>query len=223
MPVPCRRRTISFASVLTGSVIAKAASSCFSSARYKSDSPRSSASFTIESKFSGGSIFSSSKIKCLLPIERRLPFSVVTMPCATIYSTFAWRSGCLSPLSTAACTIACATGWLKCSSKHAAVASISSSLSLPNTMMRESFGSAAVRVPVLSNTTVSARDASSRNFPPLTRMPCSAASFIALKTASGAASFIAHEESTISVYSIFAICPVKINVKSESKKLYLTS
>jgi hypothetical protein len=57
----------------------------------------------------------------------------------------------------------------------------------------ESRGEAQVSVPVLSKTSVSAFDASSKNFPPFTMIPFSAASFIALKTAIGAASFIAHE------------------------------
>ena len=71
------------------------------------------------------------------------------------------------PLSLAAFTIALAIGWAKCSSRQAAIASTSFSLLSSNAMILERLGAAAVSVPVLSKTTVSARDASSRNFPQL--------------------------------------------------------
>ena len=58
-------------------------------------------------------------------------------------------------------------------------------------------GCAFVRVPVLSNTIVSASATASRNLPPLTVILCAFASRIAARTEIGIASFSAQEKSTI--------------------------
>ena len=81
------------------------------------------------------------------------------------------------------------------------------------------FGQAFVRVPVLSNTIVSAAAYASRYFPPLTAVPCSAASLIAEITEIGVESFIAQEKSTISTDTALVIFPVSSAVSANPRKL----
>ena len=142
---------------------------------------------------SSSGIFSSSKIKCALPMQSRFSPRLETMPCARIYSTFACSSLCARPLSEAAFTTALAKECGKCSSRQAASFRTSSSVLFPNGIIFLTTGFDSVRVPVLSKTIVSAIAKSSRNFPPFEKIPFRAQSRIAERTEIGAESFIAQE------------------------------
>lgn len=136
---------------------------------------------------------SSSNTKCAEPMMARRPSMDEAIPCATMYSTAAWRSRCSSPRSRAALTTARATGCGKCSSRQAEKRRTSSSLqpSVVSTQARR--GCASVSVPVLSNTMVSALANDSKYLAPLTITPILAASLMAVMTATEPVSLSAHE------------------------------
>ena len=81
----------------------------------------------------------------------------------------------------------------KCSSMQAARRSTSSSEASVKDMTRLTAGVALVSVPVLSKTTVSAAARASRYLPPRTVTPARTASSMALITAMGVESLMAHE------------------------------
>ena len=81
----------------------------------------------------------------------------------------------------------------KCSSMQAERRRSSSSVASEQLITRATAGVALVRVPVLSKTTVSAAASASRYLPPRTVTPRREASSIALITASGVESLMAHE------------------------------
>ncbi len=111
----------------------------------------------------------------------------------------------------------------KCSSRQAAVLSISF-LSFPlKGITSRTLGCAFVSVPVLSNTIVSASATASINFPPFTSMLCSLASLIADNTATGIESLRAQEKSTISIETAFWAFLVRRYTSPVPKKLYGTS
>ena len=123
----------------------------------------------------------------------RLPSSELAMPCATMYSTSAWRSRCLRPFSAAALTTALATGWGKCSSRQAENRRTSSCFQPSKAMTQLTLGVASVRVPVLSKTMVSAPARASKCLEPLTVKPCLALWLIADSTDTLPVSLRAHE------------------------------
>ena len=148
---------------------------------------------------------SSSSTKCLLPMIAFLPSYVVEIPCATMYSTSLWSSLWCNPSSSAFFTMAVATLCAKCSSMHAAILNTSSLSYFPHGMTFSRTGWALVKVPVLSNTMVSALAYASKCFPPLTIILLSDASFIAEITEIGVVNLIAHEKSTINTASAFVV------------------
>ena len=113
--------------------------------------------------------------------------------------------------------------WGKCSSRQAASRSISVSLCPPKGIICTTLGQARVRVPVLSNTMVSARAMVSRNFPPFTVICSRPASRMADSTASGMASFKAQEKSTISTDKARVTFRVRIRLSRLPAKVYGTS
>ena len=115
------------------------------------------------------------------------------MPCATMYSTSAWRSRCSKPFSAAARTTARATGCGKCSSKHAAKRSTSSSSQPSRESTRATCGAASVSVPVLSNTMTSACAMDSKCCEPFTVKPAWADWLMADSTAMEPVSLSAQE------------------------------
>ena len=141
------------------------------------------------------------------------------MPCATMYSTSLWYSSWCSPSFSACLTMAVATLWAKCSSIHAAILNTSSLSYFPHGITFSKTGCALVKVPVLSNTIVSALAYASRCFPPFTIILLSDASFIADITEIGVVNFIAHEKSTISTANAFVVFPVSRYVIAVPSKL----
>ena len=140
---------------------------------------------------------SSSKMKWALPMTTRVPPTRLAMPCATIYSTSECISSWEMPRSLAARTTAFAMEWGKCSSRQAASCNTSCSPQPEKGTTCTTCGVAWVRVPVLSNTMVSAFASASRYLPPFTVMWYSPHSLMAESTASGMESFSAQEKSTI--------------------------
>ena len=136
---------------------------------------------------------SSSKMKWRLPMRARSPSRVVATPWATTYSTSAWRSSWLRPFSSAARVTARAMLWGKCSSMQAAQRSSSSSPRPVKSTTPSTWGQAAVRVPVLSKTMVSASAKASRCLPPLTMIRWAEASRMAEMMAMGVDSLMAQE------------------------------
>lgn len=119
----------------------------------------------------GSGIFSSSKMKCALPMRSFFPSRLDAIPCARMYSTFVCSSLWFKFLFEASFTTARARECGKCSSRQAASFRTSFSSLFPKTRTSFTTGFDSVRVPVLSNTIVSACAKSSRNFPPFARIP----------------------------------------------------
>ena len=141
--------------------------SSFSTARYRCEYSFGSCS-NIASFPTGTRHISSSNTKCLLPIIALLSPIVVAIPCATIYSTLECISACSRLRLDASSTTAFAMEWGKCSSMHAAIRNISSEDNSLKDTVSTTEGFAFVRVPVLSNTMVSASAIASKYFPPFT-------------------------------------------------------
>ena len=156
-----------------------------STAKYRGERP--SASRATRSACSGEmGTHSSSTTKCSDPMTTRLPSSDEAMP-------WACRSRCLRFFSAAARTTARATGWGKCSSRQAARRSTSRRFHPSSASTHATFGVASVRVPVLSNTMVSARAMASKCFDPFTVKPAWALCRIADSTAMEPVSLSAQE------------------------------
>jgi len=148
---------------------------------------------------------------------------VVEIPCATTYSTLECISSCARCFFLAALTTALAMECGKCSSIHAAIRSISSGLLLSKETTSTTVGFAFVRVPVLSNTMVSASAIASRYLPPLTVTLCVPASRIADSTEIGIASFSAQEKSTIRIARALVAFLVSRYVRAVPPRVYGTS
>ncbi len=99
----------------------------------------------------------------------------------------------MRPRDSASVTIARAMLCGKCSSMQAARRRSSSSEAEEHETTRLTLGVAQVSVPVLSKTTVSAAASASRYLPPRTVTPRREASSMALITAMGVESLMAHE------------------------------
>ena len=208
IPLSFSARIASAASSRSGSSMQITAASSPSTARYRWEYSSGSCSNNF-SLPSGIWHFSSSKTKWWLPIIVFFPSSCVEIPCATIYSTFECFSSWSRLFFFAASTTAFAIEWGKCSSRHAAVRSSSSSESPLNETTFTTVGSAFVSVPVLSNTIVSASAMLSKNFPPFTLTLRFLASLIADNTAIGIESFSAQQKSTINTEVAFVRFLVK--------------
>ncbi len=180
---PRARRSARAATVssLTGSSTPITPLSTPSTARYKVESPSIVAAISAAAE-GGISTCSSWTTKCSEPITTRAPLSALAIPCATMYSTSAWRSRCLSPASAAAFTTARATGCGKCSSRQAENRSTSSVDHPSNPSTSRTRGAAAVSVPVLSKTMVSAAAKASKYRDPLTMKPSRALWLMAVST-----------------------------------------
>ena len=163
-----------------------------STARYSGDSP-SVSSATRRFCSSVRDTPSSSTTKCSEPMTTRLPSSDDAMPCATRYSTSAWRSRCRRFFSAAARTTARATGCGKCSSRQAASRSTSRRFHPSSASTQATLGVASVNVPVLSNTMVSAAAMASKCFEPFTVKPACALWLMAASTAMEPVSLRAQE------------------------------
>ena len=155
---------------LSGSSMPMTPTSSPSTAKYRGERPSDSRATRSACSAEMGTP-SSSTTKCSDPMTTRLPSSDEAMPWATMYSTSACRSRCLRFFSAAARTTARATGWGKCSSRQAARRSTSRRFHPSSASTHATFGVASVRVPVLSNTMVSARAMASKCFDPFTVKP----------------------------------------------------
>ena len=135
-----------------------------------------------------------------------------------MYSTSECISLCGALWSLAARTTALAMECGKCSSRQAAKVNISSASWPLKGMISSNSGSALVKVPVLSNTIISAAAICSKNLPPLTVTPRLEASPIADKTDNGIDNFKAQEKSTIMKDKALVTLRVNKKVNAAPKK-----